>query len=99
MTDPEFSKQLHEKSTSTDKTLRLVPGAKHGDCFYKERMYDEVGVWIGKQVGSQRAYANKEIPDEDQKVNLTPMVLISRHLDNHYQRATNTRVCVQQGGL
>ena len=49
------------QSRSADKTLRMLAGARHGDCFYRETTYDEVGVWLGKQVGSSQPYATKEL--------------------------------------
>ena len=70
VTDPEFSQLIYDISASTDKTLRLVPGAKHGDCFFSEAMYEDIGVWIGKQVGSVQPYALKEVLVEDSMVSL-----------------------------
>jgi len=63
VTDPNSSQQLYDVASvpAQDKTIRIVPGAKHGDCFYRAEMYDEVGVWIGQRIGSKSKYATKNL--------------------------------------
>jgi acylglycerol lipase len=73
VTDPAFSQQLYDVSTSTDKTLKIVHGARHGDCLFEVAMFDEVGEWIGQRVGSSEAHTSKALnvrraeggPEED----------------------------------
>eukprot|EP01047_Picozoa_sp_COSAG01_P025752 COSAG01_NODE_1638_length_9653_cov_230.802282_11_plen_408_part_00 len=62
VTDPASSRQLFDQAITTDKTLRIVPGARHGDCLMQEAMYDQVGAWIGQRVGSTKPYALKVPP-------------------------------------
>lgn len=46
VTDPAVSKRLFEVAATEDKTLKLIPGAKHADCFWREESYEMVRQWL-----------------------------------------------------
>ena len=53
VTDPAVSKRLFEVAATEDKTLKLIPGAKHADCFWREESYEKVRQWLATR--TQRA--------------------------------------------
>jgi alpha-beta hydrolase superfamily lysophospholipase len=50
VTDPAVSRTLYEVSCSADKTLQMVEGAKHADCFWRKETYALVENWIAERV-------------------------------------------------
>eukprot|EP01043_Picozoa_sp_COSAG02_P075025 COSAG02_NODE_15280_length_1186_cov_1.287029_2_plen_158_part_00 len=50
VTDPTVSRTLYDVACSPDKTLEMVKGAKHADCFWRQETYDLVERWIKQRV-------------------------------------------------
>jgi acylglycerol lipase len=58
VTSPKSSERLHQVAGSTDKTLKIWPGAMHTDVFHggptqlelMEQGYDGVAAWIGARL-------------------------------------------------
>lgn len=50
VTDPEVSKTLYINACATSKTLKMVPGGKHADTFWRMDSYDAVQNWLQTQL-------------------------------------------------
>lgn len=79
VTDPEVSRALYERASSSDKTIKLYPGMWHGLTAGEpddniEIVFSDIIAWLDKRAGDDGARI------EDSNPPRTPMLLMSECL-------------------